>query len=300
MNRAYIYILIGAGLWGTIAFFVKNLYALGFSPMEVVTLRVCTAAIILLSYQAVKSPESLKLKSVGDIKYFIGTGIFSIIFFNYCMFKTINLATIPIAFALLYTAPAFVIILSFILFQESLTVYKITALFLTLIGVMLVVELNPLQIDSLPVTAVLIGLGSGFGYALYSIFSKFALKKYSSLQITTYTFTIAAIALLPFFPYESKHHLLFHSSVILYAFGLGFLPTAVAYIIYTLGLELTETSKASILATVEPVVATLIGIFIFFEPFSFIQMIGMGSIIVAVIIIQLSENKHNNISNQGY
>jgi len=40
--------------------------------------------------------------------------------------------------------------------------------------------------------------------------------------------------------------------VLLYAFGLGFLPTAIAYIIYTLGLQQTEASKASILVTAEP------------------------------------------------
>src|SRR5690625_17477 len=128
MNRAFILIIIGAALWGTIGFYVKNLYSYGFTPMEVVTLRVSTASIILFVYLASKAPTHLKLEKFGDIKYFIGTGIGSIIFFNYCMFKTIELATIPISAALLYTAPAFVILLSYILFREALTKHKIAAL----------------------------------------------------------------------------------------------------------------------------------------------------------------------------
>ncbi len=286
MNRAFIYIILGAALWGTIGWYVKNLYSYGFTPMEVVTLRAWSAAIILVIYLIISSPKKLKLNSIRDIKYFIGTGIFSIIFFNYCMFTAIELSTIPVATALLYTAPAFVTLLSFFLFKEALTRLKIIAILITLMGTALVVGLIPLNLATFQLTSILFGLGSGIGYALYSIFSKFALKKYSSLSITTYTFIVAAVTLLPFFPYQEKFHMLLDPSVLFYAFGLGFLPTAFAYIIYTHGLNNTEASKASILTTVEPVVATLIGIFIFHETFSFIQMIGMACIIGAVILIQ--------------
>lgn len=112
MNRAFLFIMLGAALWGTIGWFVNNLYVFGFTPMEVVTLRVTTTAIIMLLYMIGKSPKKLELLALMDVKYFIGTGIISIIFFNYCMFTAIELSTIPFATALLYTAPAFGTILS--------------------------------------------------------------------------------------------------------------------------------------------------------------------------------------------
>lgn len=288
MKKASIFILTGAFLWGTIGFYVKFLYAYGFTSMEVVTIRAITAAIILISYLVFKNKSALRLKRWTDIKYFIGTGIFSIIFFNYTMFKTIELASISISAALLYTGPAFVVILSRLIFKEKLTNQKLIALILTLIGTSLVVELFPLSVDNLPISTILIGLCSGLGYALYSIFSKFALKKYSSLVITTYTFLVAAIVLLPFFSFKTHAALLMDWKVILLSFGLGFLPTAVAYIVYTYGLNLTEASKASILTTVEPVVATLVGIFIFSETFHSMQFLGMFIIIAAVILMQLN------------
>jgi drug/metabolite transporter (DMT)-like permease len=286
LKKAYLYIITGAALWGTIGWYVNHLYDYGFTPMEVVTLRAWTTAILLFIFMLVTAPKKMKLKSYKDIRYFIGTGIFSIIFFNYCLFTAIELSTIPVATALLYTAPAFVIIISFFLFKEPLTRAKIISLILTLFGTGLVVGLIPLNLQAIQISSILFGLGSGIGYALYSIFSKFALKKYTSLIITTYTFAVAAIALIPFFPYSEKGHLLLEPTVLLYAFGLGFLPTAFAYIIYTYGLNQTEASKASILSTVEPVVATMVGVFIFQEAFTFIQMIGMACIIGAVILIQ--------------
>lgn len=297
MNRAFMFIIIGAILWGTISFYVKSLYAYGFTPMEVVTLRAWSAAIVLVVYLLIASPMSLKLLHVTDIKYFIGTGIFSIIFFNYCMFQTMELATIPISAALLYTGPAFVIIISYFLFKEPLTKNKLVALLMTLIGTTFVVGLIPFDVNTVQFSTILIGLGSGFGYALYSIFSKFALKKYSSITITTFTFIIASITLIPFFPYEEKVHLLFEPKVLLFVFGLGLFPTALAYIVYTYGLHRTEASKAAILSTIEPVVATLFGMFVFLEPFSFLQIIGMSSIILAVIFIQIG-NKQSDQSQQ--
>ena len=286
LNKAFLYIIVGASLWGTISWYVKHLYEYGFTPMEVVTLRAWTAAILLVIYLLIKSPKKLKLQQTSDVKYFVRTGIFSIIFFNYCLFKTIEIATIPVATALLYTAPAIVTIASVFLFKEELTRIKGTALLATLIGTCLVVGIIPLNLEILKWSTLIFGIGSGIGYALYSIISKFALVKYESLVITTYTFVVAAIALTPFFSFADRAHLLANPTVLFYAFGLGFLPTAFAYIIYTLGLQKTEASKASILSTIEPVVATLIGIIIFKEVFTFIQFIGMFIIIGAVILMQ--------------
>ncbi|CDQ40284.1 MULTISPECIES: DMT family transporter [Virgibacillus] len=298
MKPAYFYIILGAGLWGTISWYVKNLYTYGFTPMEVVILRVWTTAILLVIFLLCFARNKLKLASLKDIRYFIGTGIFSIAFFNFCLFTAMELSTIPVATALLYTAPAFVTIFSAIFFGESLTKGKMIALVLTLIGTCLVVGVIPLNLTAVSYNAILFGLGSGLGYSLYSIFSKFALKKYSSLSITTFTFITAAVTLSPFFPFVQKGELLSNPAVLFYAFGLGFLPTAFAYIIYTYGLNRTEASKASILSTVEPVVATLIGIFLFQEVFTLLQMLGMICIIGAVLFIQVIAEKPYTSSRQ--
>src|SRR5699024_12511301 len=94
-----------------------------------------------------------------------------------------TLASISLSAALLYTWPVLVIILSSFLIKERSTKRKVIALFTTLIGTTLVVELFPLDLENLPLLSIFIRLSSGLGYALYSIFSKFALEKYSSLEI---------------------------------------------------------------------------------------------------------------------
>ncbi|WP_331244265.1 DMT family transporter [Planococcus antarcticus] len=121
-----------ASLWGVIGLFVKYLYEIGFTPLEIVAVRVLTASIFMVLYVFIKNRHFFKIK-MRDSKYFIGTGIISIILFNWCLFSSTKESSISIAFILFYTAPAFVRILSRIFFKESLTARKITALLITLV-----------------------------------------------------------------------------------------------------------------------------------------------------------------------
>ena len=67
------------------------------------------------------------------------------------------------------------------------------------------------------------------------------------------------------------------------------LVTAVIpFLAYTLGLRSVEASKAGILATVEPMVATLIGIFVFSEPLTLMSGVGVLLILAAVVILNVS------------
>lgn len=240
---------------------------------------------MLVLFLAITHPKLLKIR-LKDSFVFIGTGILSIVFFNWCYFTAIKEISLSIAVMLLYTGPAFVVLLSRILFKELLNLPKITALLLTLTGCMLVVQLFPLEEKSVSLYGLLIGLGSGFGYALYSIFGKMALRTYSSLTIITHTFVFASIALLPVSGFTINSALLSSGGVWWSILGLGFLPTVLAYLLYTKGLSMIESGRASVTATMEPVVATVIGVYVFDEILTGFQLFGIGLIIAAVVLIQ--------------
>ncbi|WP_257348350.1 DMT family transporter [Pseudalkalibacillus decolorationis] len=282
---AYVFIALGAALWGLIAIFVEGLYEHGFTPLQVVAIRVMTATVLLLIVVLVKNPRLLRI-DWRDSLYFVGTGILSIVFFNWCLFTAIQETSIAVAAILLYTAPAIVTLLSRVLFKEWLTLRKMIALFLTLIGCVFVIGLVPGGTSSVSIYGVIVGLGSGVGYALYSIFGKYALVKYSSLTVTVYTFVFAAVAIVPFSGLWRHLDVLLRGEVLLNTVGIGFFSTVLAYLLYTVGLQFVETSRASITATVEPVVATIIGVFMFQEPLSNWQLGGIILVLSAVMIVQ--------------
>jgi len=289
-KSAYVLIGIAGSLWGIIGIFVTNLYTLGFTATQIVTVRVITAAILLVLYLLIKNPRLLIIQ-FSDIKYFIGTGLFSIVIFNIFSFKAIKETSISIAAILLYTAPAFVTLLSRLIFKEPLTKRKCLALVTTLLGCSLVIGVLPGSRESVSLYGLMLGVGSGFFYALYSIFGKFALDNHNSLTVTTYTFVFAAISITPFSNIQALSPLLLNMRVWLYILGLGFLSTVLAYALYTKGLYFIESSRASIIATIEPVVASLVGFLIFNEKLNLWQYSGICLVIAGIIIVQEPSNK---------
>jgi drug/metabolite transporter, DME family len=281
-----ILIAISAIMWGIIAIFVRKLSSLGFTPMEIVTIRVVTAVLLLGIIGLLKYPGQMKIH-LRDSKYFIGTGIFSIVLFNWCYFSSINQLSLSFAVILLYTAPTFVVVLSYLFLKESMDALKIISVVGTLIGCTLIVGITLKETPSMNLVGILTGLGAGFGYALYTIFGKFALVKYRPFTVTFYTFLVASITLLLFTDLFEKGSMLISSEVILYGIGLGLFPTVLAYLFYTKGLEKMEGSKASIIATVEPVAATLLSVFLYKEDFGVLQFIGTAIILLSVILINL-------------
>lgn len=271
--------VIAAGiLWGTIGIFVRTLTALNFGAMQLVAIRASISAAAMFIFLAVKSPSKLKI-NVKDWWMFAGTGILSFSLFNYCYFFAMNTISLSAAAILLYTAPVFVAVMSVIFFKEKMTKHKFAALILAFFGCAAASgyggEINP--------AGLIYGLFSGFLYALYSIFGKVALKKYSSETVTLYTFIFATIGTLPlyiadFAPINSVP-LFFY--LILFALICGAFP----YVLYTGGLTHLEPDKASIMASVEPITASFAGMIFFAEPFTGGSIIGLACIIAAIVLL---------------
>lgn len=96
--------------------------------------------------------------------------------------------------------------------------------------------------------AVMLGLGSGLEYALYSIFGKFLADKYSSEAITTFTFIVAAVFIVPLSGILGHIDMLISVSGILSALGLSLLSMVIPFMAYTKGLRAMEAGKASALS----------------------------------------------------
>lgn len=286
MNKriSYVCIIVAALLWGCMGILVRTMNEGGLSSAEVVTFRsFATGGMMLLGVTLFKRKE-LRIR-FRDIWCFIGTGILSVVFFNLCYFSCMKYCTLSTAAILLYTAPAFVMVMSFFLFKERFTKKKVLALFCSFAGCVLVS--GGFGGSGISLIGLLTGLGAGFGYALYSIFGRYALQRgYSSFTITTYTFLLAAIGCLPI---TGVGHMVevFVKEPQLMLSGIvwTFLTTVAAYVLYTKGLSGMEAGQASVLATIEPVMASVVGFVLFKESFTWAALIGIGFVLVSSILI---------------
>ncbi len=284
-TKSYLYIITAAACWGLIGLFVRHLAAEGFSSLQIVALRSLVAAICITLLVARNPRRTLSIRP-RDCWLFIGTGICSLVFFNFCYFNSMQQTNLAVAALLLYTAPIFVMLLSLICFGERFTRSKAIALVLTFTGCACVTGALGSGL-TLSTSGLLYGLGSGFGYALYSIFGKYAVKRYSSLTITAYTFYFAVLGSWPLAGLQPASLGSLSSQAIFNVCALGILCAVLPYLLYTKGLEGVEAGRASILATIEPFVAATVGVLCFAEPLTLTKISGMALILAAIVVLNL-------------
>ncbi|MGE8204280.1 DMT family transporter [Heyndrickxia sp. NPDC080065] len=281
-----LFVILAALSWGFISLFVKKLTIYGFTEMEIVTIRVLYAFILLIPVVIFQQKKGILRIKLIHLPYFFGTGLFSIVFFNWCYFTAMNKLSVSLAVMLLYTSPVFVVLLSYFILKEKLTKKKLIAVSVTIIGCSMIALAGSGGGSQWNQTGFIIGLGAGLGYALYSIFGKLALRYYNSTTITFYTFFIASLCLVPFYRFWEKMSQLPIDAHV-YMIGLALIPTVLAYILYTIGLNRVESSTAAILATIEPAAAIFVGILLFKEKLFFLQFIGILFILSSVLILSL-------------
>ena len=277
----YLYVFAAGCFWGIISLFLKPLLNMGFSQIQTVTYRCLIAAFILGIVMCVKDKKLFKIK-LRDLWCFLGTGLLSLMFFTLAYFYSMTYNGVCVAVILLYTSPVFVMLFSLLLFKEKITSKKIIALVLTIAGCVLVSGIAGGQ--SIGLKGFVLGICSGIGYALYSIFSRYALQRnYNSMTISFYTFLFCGLGCLPFADSGSMIVKLTPQSILLFL-GLGFICCVLPYLCYTKGLQYVENSKASIIVAVEPVIASFIGILVYHEEITVLKIIGVLLVLSAVVI----------------
>ena len=287
-NHKGVFLVVLAGIcWGMMSIFVRGLTSCGLTSMEIMSLRAWLSVVLMLVWFLLRKPSLLKVRP-HDLWMFVGSGILSLTFFSYCYFRSILISGASVAVVLLYTSPAFVMLMSSFVFQEKFTRRKLLALLLTIGGCVLVAGLIGSG-ASLSPFALLLGLGAGFGYALYSIFAGLAVKKYSSLTITFYTFLFSGLTMPFLIDFSNLQTILSAELLHLlpYLIGITLVGTVIPYLAYTAGLSQMEAGNAAVLVTVEPMVGTLLGIFVWQEATSPSKLAGIAMIFLAVLMLSV-------------
>ena len=294
MKKLAPFLVILAGcLWGTMGIFVRHLNAIGLDAMEIVEARAALTAAAMFAALVLFRRDLLRL-NIRDLWVFAGGGIVSVILFNFCYFQTIQRASLSTAAILLYTSPVFVLLLSVPLFGEKLTKKKILCLMMAITGCALSSGLAGGMALS-PMT-LLFGLGSGFGYGLYSIFSRFALQKgYHPITITAYIFLFGALGGIPLTDFGQLIRVAgADGSNLAYLGAYTLVTTIVPYISYTTGLQQVENGVAAVLACIEPVMATVFGIFFFSEMPDLSGWLGILLVLIALTALNLQPKKEQS------
>lgn len=278
-------VLLAASLWGCIGIFTRNMLEFGFTSAQIVSVRAFITATIMF-FIILFTDRSLFKVRVRDLWMFFGTGICSFLFFNVCYMSSIGENSLSVACILMYTSPIWVAVLSIPLFKEKLSSVKVISFILCFGGCIMVCLSNSLKLTKI---GLVFGLLSGLGYALYSIFGKYAAAKYNTFTVTFYTFLFASVGALPICELPKLTGLLHDGKNVLFSIGVAVFSTLLPYLLYTFGLSRIGAGKASVIAILEPAVAATVGALYFKESMGVIGFIGIITVMAGLTYLEIGK-----------
>ena len=286
-------VIASAILWGLYGTFVTILTSMGLSRNALVFLRMLGTSIPVGLLICATDRKAFRVRK-ADIPLFLCNGLLSLLFFTFCYTAAIKVTKIATAAALLYTAPAIVMVLSAILFHEKMNARKVFCCLLAVVGCAFASGLGgelfaggAASGSLITPAGFLLGLGAGLGYALYSIFSRIILNRgYSVYTNVFYSFGVAMLGFFVLSVMDGSIGQVWESpSRTALALLCGLLTGSFAYVLYTTGMKGMETSRAAQLTTIEPVTAALLGSLLFHQPLSFWEIAGIVMVVGSVVLM---------------
>lgn len=283
--KGYLLVFTCGILWGTIGLFIKIMKYYNSSSTLTSFLRMAFAFIILAMITISKYGLcSLKIDKKQlffcAILGFVCHGIYNV-FYSIA----VTLTGVTISAVLLNVAPIFTAMMSCTLFHEKITKGKIIALVINVFGCILAATGGNFDTAMLSITGILCGLAAGFCYSMTAIIGRFAGEKSTAFVTSTYSYMFAAIFLF-IFTKPLKTPAAVNTYVLTAGFFYALIPTAIAYLLYYQGLQLiNENSRVPIIASVETVIASIIGITAFHEKINTMNLLGILLVTASIVLM---------------
>lgn len=309
----YLLVFLAAVTWGTSSLFFRGLNAAGIGPLSAVFWRSSLMAsacfclwMLILRGVSRRNTESISgscdrpvLRNARGVWRFALLGFINIVPVQYLFAYSVLLTSIAMAVTLQYTAPFFVTILSRLLYKEPITPFKMAGLIISVSGLALAVGLKDLLSGGPPSVAPLaiaVGLTSGFFYGLYTLLLKRSSMEHHPIYLNMWVMAFGALSA-SMVALAGGRGLEVPSGVVPWGlvFALSLLPGLLGFYLYTTGLARVESSRASIVATIEPVAAGIFGFLFWGETISYTQAVGMAMVIAGIISVGLDGRSKRNL-----
>lgn len=286
-NKGYAMVLAAGALWGTIGFFATLLSNFGMGAEPVAFFRVLSASLVLAVILLVKGKGTrlFRISRRGLLSCML-VGFISQAFYNICYMNAVEQCGMATAAVFLYTSPIYVALLSRLLFHEPLTGNKLIAIVINILGCILTVTGGDFTSMRLSLFGLAMGILAGFTYALLPILSRTGADNEDPYTAAFYGQAFGALLL--FFlvrPWRGVG-VSFSWPILLTLVGFGIVPSAMGYIVYYGGIsKVAETSRIPVLASVETVVAALVGLAAFGQSVSLMKCVGIALVLCSIAVM---------------
>lgn len=283
--------LLAATLWGVAGTFGQFLFQERAIDVKwMLTIRLLGSGVLLLLYGAFSPRTDLKSiwtnkKDVGQLILFSITGITAV---QYTYFEAISHSNAATATILQSVGPVMIVVYLAFKNKRMPRPLEILAVILAVIGTFLLVTHGRMEQLAISKTALFFGLAAAVSLAIYTLQPIPLLRKYGAVPVLGWGMLMGGV-LSAFFraPWEVSG--IWDSGTYLATVFIVLLGTAIAFLAYLNAVRLIGGQKTSLLASAEPLSATIMAVLWLQVPFGTMDWIGAICIISTVFLLSRKE-----------
>ena len=284
-------ILITGIVWGFIGLFVKELSNLGATSELIAFFRVFFAFIFALILGLILYKPKGFILTREQLFWCILDGVLTQGVFNVAYAMCVEKSGVAIAAVLLYTSPVFNAIISYIAFKERLGIKRNLILALNMLGCIIAATGLDFTFKTISLIGILMGLISGLSYGAAPVLGKYVNRNPNLFVVIAYNELFASLFML-IFAKPFKNVEIISTKMWIYGIMYGVLITGIAYMFYYDGVKrMTETSIIPVIASIEVVVAAIVGILIYKEPLNLYNYIGILIVVISIFLMSIASRK---------
>jgi len=284
----YVYVLLAAGLWALSGPAAKYLFQGGMSPFDLVQLRTTISAAMLFVWLVVWKRDLLSIAR-KDYLYFPLLGI-TLAAMQFTYLYSISRIQVAAAVLLQYQAPAFIAVYAIFINRKRLSIGTLVSLFGAVMGCYLMVGAYNLNLLHMNRVGIISGLASAVAFALYSVRSEYGMRTYAPWTVFFYALVFAAVIWNLLYPPFSAFHARYGASAWQWILFIGLFGTVLPFGLYNEGIKRIHSARASITATLEPVMAGVIAYGFLGEMMEPWQIMGAGLVIASILLLQTTQD----------
>lgn len=285
----YVIVVLSALGFAALGYYAKQAHAEGVTVPQILTWRFISSALILWGWILPLRPvwPSRRGWAILAILGGIGYPLMSVVFF-----EANRLAPMGMVSALLYTYPAIVMFIQWLLHREQLTRLHVFSLLMALAGILFV--MRPWNVmpgnHSGEWAGLALALTSALLYSLYIVLSHYAMAHTPPLLATAVICSAAGIVMALATAVQGHALWPIPSPAWGTVSGLVVWSTLFGILGFLAGVRTIGATRASIVSTVEPVGAAILGWLAFGQSMTPVEISGMGLIVAAAMLLRAGPN----------
>lgn len=293
MNKAYIFVVLTAFLFGTMEVACK---AAGsqLDPFQLTFIRFAIGGLILLPFAVAELKKNNIRLNVKDILTLAGVGILciplSMLFFQLGVMNC-NASTSSV---LICINPFFTMVFAHIFTEEKLNKHKFVVLAIGFIGLIFMIKPWNIQ-EGNTVIGIIYMLLAALFFGAYTVAGKVSVKKMGIMAQTSISFILGSLILLIIIVAAGKPVIAGVTDNLLLVLYVGIFVTGLGYFCYFKAIKLADAATGSLAFFLKPAIAPVIAVIILKETILWNTYVGIGFILVASYMNIRYQRKQNEL-----